>query len=135
MPTGTRPETVNKGGRPRNLSDEQLSEAAGWVAEGRETAAIARVLGVSEYILRKRLAEIKDATATSRNVAEALEIDDEAPIAALAHLAGEGITNRLYRAGFTTVGSVREASNEQLLAAEGIGTMVVTRIRKLGVGR
>ena len=119
--------------RPRLMTEEVLAEAAQMVAAGRSIEFAARVLGFTPRRLGGRLAEMADATALSRGHEETLAIPDDAPIAALADLAGEGICNRLRRAGYTTVGSVRHATNEQLLATEGIGPRIVNKVRRLGV--
>lgn len=118
-------------GRPRKLTDEELNQAAEWVAEGRSSEAIASALGVAHKTLRIRLNEIN----RTRTVAHAavVEAEDHDPIGELGWVIGEGVANRFHRAGFTTVGAVRRATNAELLAGEGIGVATVQKARQLGL--
>lgn len=115
----------------RKLSDEELDQAAEWVAEGRSSQAIAKVLGVAQKTLRIRLNEINRMRTVAHTAV--IEAEDHDPIVELGWVIGEGVANRFHRAGFTTVGAVRRASNAELLAAGGIGVASVQKARQLGL--
>lgn len=84
------------------------------------------------FATRRELAELRDRVAA---LEEKLTVDHPMPsvenVLSLHEVFGEDLAVQLSRAGYSSVESVIAASDEELLAKQGIGPATVKKVRRL----